>query len=347
MDRADKSLEDLKNFESLKIGEAKIRRDSHRGLKSTVLENDCWQATFLPDYGSKLASLYHKKEEQEFLFQPPQGEKLTLPEYGADFAACDASGFDEVFPTIDASFYPRGKWRGKELPDHGELWSVAWQESMDKNQDPKGQLTFRGRSRQLPCWLEKKVTLKDNELKFYYTLHNEGEEELEFIWAAHPLFQARPDLKIILPEEVDEVINVEDSNPHFGSWGTFHNYPLTRSQKTGEIIDLSQVPPPERNTCRKFYVPRQSNQGYCALHYQQKGLFLQISYPPEKLPYLAVWETLGGFRGDYNIAIEPCTGAFDDLYLAHKTGRVATVAAQSSYNWWLSFSLLEKKEEIK
>ena len=319
---------------------SEIEQGSYRGLDSLILVNDRLRAEFLPGYGSKLASLRDRSRDREFLFQPPPDAELCCPGYGADFAAFDASGFDEMFPTIDASFYPAGSRAGGELPDHGELWSLPWQGER-REESGEEYLQFQVESRLLPCRLEKRVSMQGAQLQLEYTLHNRGQEEVEFIWAAHPLFQADREMKIVLPREVKSVINVEDSNPHLGSWGRRHSYPLTESQLTGEKMDLSRVPGPERESCRKFYVAEPLERGYCALDYPSSDLRLELTFPAEKVPYLAVWKSLGGFRGDYNLALEPCTGAFDDLYLAHKTNRSAVVAAESTYEWWLNFNLAE------
>lgn len=317
-----------------------IESSSFRGIKSVILTNDCLRAEFLPGYGSKLASLQDcgHDRDKEFLFQPSEGQELKLPGYGADFAQHDASGFDEMFPTIDASFYPRGRWAGRKLPDHGELWSVPWQMYQEKDES-ENIIGFTAESRVLPCRLNKRVSLQGNQLQLEYNLQNKSDEKIDFIWAAHPLFAADRSMEIVLPENIDRVINVEDSNPHLGSWGKLHSYPLTESQLTGEKIDLSSVPGSELNSCRKYYVPEKLEAGYCALKYPREELLLELTFPESKVPYLGVWKSLGGFRGDYNIALEPCTGAFDDLYLAHRMGKAAVVEPESTYEWWLNFTI--------
>ena len=74
---------------------------SYKGLNAYQIENEFLSLLILPQYGCKLASLYKKDTGREFLFQSPR-EKLTPPPYAAAFSAYDSSGFDEVFPSIDA-----------------------------------------------------------------------------------------------------------------------------------------------------------------------------------------------------------------------------------------------------
>ena len=56
-------------------------------------------------------------------------------------------------------------------------------------------------------------------------------------------------------------------------------------------------------------------------------------YDADKVPYLGVWKTQGGYRGDYNIALEPCTGVYDDLYVANKIKKAAVIAPLGQYTW--------------
>ncbi len=47
------------------------RSENMLSLKTIVMENDCLKATFLPEYGGKLWSLYSKTEQRELLFVNP------------------------------------------------------------------------------------------------------------------------------------------------------------------------------------------------------------------------------------------------------------------------------------
>jgi len=47
------------------------RKRSICSVKTAVLENDIMTATFLPDFGGKLYSLYNKRDKRELLFKTP------------------------------------------------------------------------------------------------------------------------------------------------------------------------------------------------------------------------------------------------------------------------------------
>ncbi len=310
-----------------------IGETEYRGLAAVKMENEVLRAVFLPDYGSKMVSLLHKRTGREILFQPSETE-LELPYYGADYAAWDASGFDELFPSIDASFYPEEPWRGQYIPDHGELWTLSWSADIT----PKG-LEFRVQSPRFPYAIKKRVNLIDNLLQLEYRAFNQAQQPFKFIWAAHLLLASEKErISLLLPEEVEEVINVK-RDEHLGAWGERHSYPLTGSQQTGESIDLSTMDASGCGSSQKFYALHPLQKGCCGVEFIDTGERLLYSFPPDRVPYLGVWKSQGGFRGDYNLALEPCTGAFDDLYLADKLDRVSAIPAQGSLSWYLQLRL--------
>ncbi len=314
-----------------------IREGIYKGIDSIILENEGLRVEFLPKYGGKMASFYHKRTDREFLFQS-DNEELKIPEYGADFSKFDSSGFDEVFPSIDSTFYPDGKWIGTLIPDHGEVWSLEWNLKVNNEE-----LIFSVYSPRFPYKLEKKVELLDNKLRIDYQAINLSNEEFKFIWTAHALLNCdHKSTRIILPEGEDRIINVEASSQHLGSWGEIYSYPIAKLN-TGKEIDLSRVEPKSVNNCEKFYIPHKLKEGSCGVEYTDTKERLVYHFPVDKVPYLGVWKTQGGYRGDYNIALEPCTGIYDDLYLADKIGRVASIAGQESYEWFLEMEVLVSK----
>jgi len=70
--------------------------------------------------GAKLVSLVHKPAAHDWLLGPADRPFRPVP-YGASFVDQDMSGWDEMFPTIEACPYPgEGPYAGAALPDHGE-----------------------------------------------------------------------------------------------------------------------------------------------------------------------------------------------------------------------------------
>ena len=140
----------------------------YKGLDAWTLENDALRLTFLPGYACKMASLINKKTGREWLFQS-NNDTLRVPEYGASFAEYDSSGFDEVFPSIDACPYPCGTYRGTPVPDHGEVWALPWEHTV--HADGNG-LTARVQSPKLPYRFTRELILSGHDIRLHYTLEN-------------------------------------------------------------------------------------------------------------------------------------------------------------------------------
>lgn len=305
-----------------------MKKTTYKGLPAQIMENEYLKLTFLPTYAFKLASLISKKTDREFLFQSDEN-LLRVPSYGADFSAYDSSGFDEVFPSIDACLYPEGKYQGTPIPDHGEVWAMQWHHILAPD-GKSAKATIK--SEKLPYIFSKNITLKDNQIAFEYTVENTDNEDFKFIWTPHCLLACSTDTKLLIPPDLNRIISVEHSSQHLGPWGTQHNYPLTQDIH-GQIIDLSKTEPESAQNCEKFYFTSSNTSGWCGIEHTDTGEQLIYQYDALRVPYLGVWKTQGGYRGDYNIALEPCTGIYDDLYVANKIRRVSVVTAGEKYTW--------------
>ncbi len=301
---------------------------TYKSLRAITLENEKISLTFLPDYACKMSSLIKKDTGREFLFQSHL-DKLTPPPYAAAFSAYDSSGFDEVFPTIDACPYPCGKHAGTPIPDHGEVWALPWEYKLGADGHT---LKAWVKSPKFPYILTRELTLDGSTIRMHYTVENLSDENLEFIWTPHCLLACSPATKLVLPDNLTEIMTVEHSSQTLGPWGTRHSYPLTTAVN-GQQVDMSATAPVSAQNCEKFYFTEPNSQGWCAVKHTDNGDTLTYRYDADKVPYLAVWKTQGGYRGDYNIALEPCTGEWDDLYVAHKIRRAAICAPYGKYEW--------------
>lgn len=306
----------------------------YKGLKAHVLENDFLRLTFLPHYACKLASLVAKKTGREFLFQSSK-DTLEIPPYGALFSAYDSSGFDEVFPSIDACPYPCGTHKNIPVPDHGEVWAMQWNSAFAPDGKSVKSIV---KSERFGYILSCTVTLKDNEILFEYTAENPWDEAFKFIWTPHCLLACSPATRLLIPENLTEVMTVEHSTKRLGPWGTRHTYPLT-TDVNGHPLDLAATEPITAQNCEKFYFTSPNTAGWCGVEHTDTGEKLIYQYPADKVPYLAIWKTQGGYRGDYNLALEPCTGEYDDLYVADKIHRAAVIPPHETYTWTLKMTV--------
>ncbi len=305
-----------------------LYKGSYKGIESIIWETDEIRTEFLPSYGGKLASLISKKTNKEYLFQSKK-EKLKIPKKGSNFSEYDSSGFDEVFPSIDTCPYPVGTHKGVLIGDHGDLWDRPW-----KVEEREDYLYMEIKGEKLPFVFCKKVKVDKNKVIIHYQVENTNEEDFHFIWTPHALLNCSVNSVIEVPKYLDKVVNVEKSTQHLGKWGQIHDYPLTISKKNGNYINLGETEGVEAKNCQKFYfLSKVKNRDKISFVHKDIGEKISYIYDTEKIPYLGIWKTQGGYRGDYNIALEPCSGIYDDLYVAYKIGKSSVVKGKEKFTW--------------
>lgn len=302
-------------------------------MDSIVLENSFLRCEWLPEYGSKLVSLKTKNQRnsRELLHQS-KTRILTKPEYGADFSKYDMSGFDECFPTIDACPSPIHKQSEIMIPDHGELWTLPWEVTSCH----KTGVTFSVQSPQFGYQLNKSITLNNRVLTHRYEVTIIGDQEfLPFIWTPHALFQVNSHLQFIIPSHMDEIVTVSDNSGALGDNRTVHRYPITED-KYQKPLNLSEIEPRSAGNCEKYYFLNRLKEGD-NFGFRDEFHEVIMNVDSDKVPYLGVWKNQGGFNQDYNFALEPCTGIYDNLNNAYNDQHCAVIQNGETYTW--SFSM--------
>ena len=311
----------------------RVNSGKFRGTDSIILESKELKVTLVPAVGGKMASLLHKETGKELLWQNPADKFIPL-KYDSSYVEGDISGFDEMFPTINECFYPSKPWKGINMPDHGEVWALPWDYGITDN---TVHLWVHGV--RMPYKLEKWVTIvEDNIVSSNYQVTNLSPFSFNFIWAAHPLFNADEYTRIIMPPTVREIINVFGLRPRLGVHGEKHSWPVTRDVE-GKEYDMSKLLPLGQGSFDKYYVWGRMREGWCALHNTESKMAIALSFDPAKVPYLGMWVNEGGFCNQYNVAPEPCTGAYDQIDVATQWGAVASLEGRQTYCWPLRISV--------
>lgn len=300
-------------------------------IKKLVLENELLAVTILPELGGKVASFCYKPLDFELAAQSPDGS-YRLPEESvhAPFGKYDASGLDDAFPNIDAAVW---EYDGRTLdyPDHGEIWSSVFAvEDQDEN---SVRLVFD--SERFGYHYEKTLRLVEDQLILDYRIVNSTDKKLPCIWTFHGLMHYEEDMKLILPEDITEFRNVTDSDV-LGKDGLMY-------QKENPVWDFTKVPAKHPQTSMKFYGADRSSTGKCGLEYPSQNVRCRMNYDADKLPWFGVWITAGGFRGDYNLAMEPTNGYYDDILRADKNDSLCVLEPGEV----LEFSLKIKMEQMR
>ena len=282
-----------------------------RGLKAYEIKNKKLSIIVLPSLGGKIASIKYLENEFEFLFQTNK-DYYDMPKPDSLFEAFDASGMDDAFPNIDAS---EGRFENDDFhfSDHGEIWRSRFEAEV---QGSLLVMTFKSDAFQYEY--TKKIELLADRLVIHYDILNVGQQSLPFIWTFHGLLKADPKMHLNFPLGTRAVENVLNSD-FLGEAGSIHNFPITKDLK-GNEYRLDRICDIRAKKYEKYYVSNTIEIGECGVYYPDQGRGLILRYDAQKLPFLGLWVTEGGYRGDYNLAFEPSTGYYDCIFKAQKTG---------------------------
>ena len=295
---------------------------SWRGFEAYLLENALVRCTVVPALGGKIASLIHMPTMREWMWRNSSLDP-RVPTYGASYvAAHDTGGFDECFPSVAATHVPGGPWDGTPVPDHGEIWSQSWKADTFCDGD-QIEIRLSTHGVRFPYRFERSIWLHSGEasLRMTYAATNLTAYPMPFIWSAHPVFNVQPGTKLIVPGA--RRFNVYSSTQgRFGQLGAQLDWPKARDVDNREW-DLSVTPDTTVGHALKLWGPAPVL-GYVALQDIYVGAELRMQFDPTEVTHLGMWLNYGGWSGVhgappyYNVAIEPCIGAQDDLALAVK-----------------------------
>lgn len=310
------------------MSNAALNKTSWYGFQAWQLENQNVRLIVVPEVGGKLVSLFDKSAGYEWLVSPEQSHPFTKLDEGMDYNSNQSGGWNEMFPTIVACPYPApGEWQGIHLPDHGEVWTLAWTDTGTTGDHI--QVAVEGKV--LPYHLARTVSLAGpRQILFEYKLQNRGGEPLYYLWAAHPHLACQPGAEIVLPPHITEVINVLPLE-----WGEEWGPPGTWNAWPGQ---QNVVGSPDWRRGRKFYIPPEAPIDWAVVR-QPTGCWLRLEWDAAALAYCGVWIDEGCLNKVPDVAVEPTTGYYDDLSLAWRNRRIRTVEPGGSRTWQLAVHL--------
>jgi len=308
------------------------------GENVLIQAGDC-SATILPKIGCKIASLRVGVYE---LLQTP------LTAYGSrtrsmGFDESDASGWDECLPSV-APCSVETATGPASIPDHGDLWRVAWQRVAKTDraagESDANSATFRGECFSLPLVLERTVTLREAgkgwQVRLNYTVTNTGNEPAPWSWAAHPLFAVGPGDRIVLPGSIHTLRLEGSGRGRLGKSGDQVSWPVA-TQSYGTRTDLSVVQRVASAIGDKLFAgPLSATENWCALERTMLGARIWVGFDPAATPYLGLWICSGGWPErpgpkQMCVALEPSTAPVDSLAVTGPWSR--TLEPGESFSW--------------
>ncbi|NOZ72026.1 MAG: hypothetical protein GXP38_08935 [Chloroflexi bacterium] len=264
------------------------------------------------------------------------GQEYLLQPFDGDYVDGECTGFDDMFPTIDACYYDRFPWQGVKMADHGEVWSLPWRHQVDGEK-----LYFAVHGVRFPYELEKWISFReDSILHLDYRLTNLSSFDFDFLWAAHMMINIEEGTELVLPDGVESIIGTLSFTGNLGTYGDEFAWPVG-ILPDGSKKDFRWLQPKSAKDAYKYYVKGRMPEGWCGLKYHQSDFSLRLAFPVAQVPYLGILVNEGGWRDYYNIFLEPCTTSFDRPDAARYRGQTATVRGGAIYEWHLSITLME------
>ncbi len=298
-------------------------------LQSLVLENSVLRLVLLPGAGGKLWQVTYKPLNADLLWNNPDTPPSSQP-IGACYDDVWSGGWDELFPNDEPA-----EWDGIELPDHGELWTGAWQPTEFAENDASG-VALRFETPRTNFLAEKTLLLRPESsvVELRYKLTNCSARTLPFLWKLHPAFAVSPQHRIDFPPM--RVVR----EPAFP--GTLAAAPLDFAwpvaQSDNELLDLRQVPDVSSRALHFLYGTG-FEQGWCGITNRTNHLAAALRFDPAIFSSCWLFASHGGWR-DFNVAVlEPATGYPFNLRSMVDSGRARTLAPGESLETTILFAV--------
>lgn len=275
-----------------------------QGFEVYHLVNEEVSIEVVPELGARIISLKNLRSGREWLGHPPGEKKLFTNRAGDDFAASPLVGMDECLPTITPC-----EWKGRPLPDHGEVWAKHW--TVDEPAWQNGILKTAVRLETSPFYFERAMELAGNEVCLNYRLQNLSPHTESFIWAMHPLLGLQAEDQLELPDS-------------------------TRALLRGTCWQDGLAAAVPANGCDKTFAGPVT-EGQAAVCNPKTGDRLEINWNSTENDVLGLWLSRGGWHGQHQFALEPTNANHDSLAVAARHKRCRELPPSGSATWQVKF----------
>jgi galactose mutarotase-like enzyme len=283
------------------------------------LEAEGIALTIMPERGGKITSLVDTDRGREWLEQAD--DALVGPaDVEKSFDEGDMSGWDEMMPTISACWYPGATL---ELPDHGELWRVPWEVTRQSSRS----VSTRVNGHVLPYLFERTLTLDNRRVRVEYRVST-SDDDLRFLWAAHPLFALQPETKVVVDNGSSSFEQVHDDGAR-----TSETWPDS-GVVIADVADAGQG--------QKFFTRALSEIVVASLT-DPDGTQLTLDWRGSQIPWTGLWLDNCSLSRRPVAAIEPTSAPDDSLEAASSAGQSWTVSSGLAKHWSFELSVSDSR----
>jgi galactose mutarotase-like enzyme len=297
---------------------------------------DC-TVTLLPQFGGKVASILVKGHELLQAPLVPYAQRTRT----MGFNEGDASGWDECLPSVSGCTVQTVNGP-VEVPDHGDLWRVAWKVLSSAN----GSISMSADCFSLPLHLVRTLTLTQTEKGYRihadYQVTNTSNKVTPWAWSAHPGYAAEEGDILSLPDSIYALRIEWTRNDRLDKSNGAVAWPIAKLTAGGES-DLRISTATHSGVGDKLFAgPLAAAENWVALTRPKAGVRLRVSFDATKTPYLGLWICQDGYPEgsipqQHCVAMEPTTAPVDALAMTGPWSR--TLAAGASFSWPMTLDL--------
>jgi len=293
-----------------------------QGFAVTGLRTAIAELAMVPALGGRIISLRSRRTGREWCWHQPRTDWLWANQLGDNFGLSPQAGVDECVPSVAGC-----NWRGRVIPDHGEVWAEAW--TLDEGELAAHRLSATVPLRISPFGFQRTIRVNaSGGFVFDYALFNHSTEAEEFMWCLHPLFTIIAGDRLELPTEVTSLrLNggLGDRPINFGDlWSYPEPFPGIR-------IDRLETPGMPHGCVKGFAGPLHA--GHAAIGNEATGDRLELNWDARITPYLGLWLNRGHV-GFHHVALEPTNAAPDSLRDAVENWQqFARIAPGATVRW--------------
>jgi hypothetical protein len=276
-----------------------------------------WTLEYTLDDGARIDRLAHKG--YDLLTTAPRKFQKPVADYGA-YELRPVYGYDDCFPSVERCRFPGLDW---EVPDHGEVCWLQWQESEFVNG-----VTFSVCSKVLPLKLTRRVTFYESAVIWDFEVQNEGDKPLPFQHVMHPLMPLSEIQGFTMP--VPRLV-LDRSSKHpceIGGPDGVSSLLMKKPAGTATMLFLVGV-----------------NEGKMSWTYKN-GLRVNAEFPVDLFPSIGIWWNNVGYPDESGIrrdecAFEPVPGNSSALTEAHRDGLCLNVQPKQRFSWKIRWDVRE------